>query len=172
MTRRIFAGLIAGASTALASTRDVIQHKILRRPYRQEFGPFGGVERRLFSHIGFTLTPTAPVRVSVYMEGQPEPLSMFTTGTFTGQRTGSINSVEGLVAVVRLRVVMESRVPFTVEGIRPVYTMPPFRRENGEIIFQDPRFGTEPETMGLGCSGDAPAGTISIADPMDTVNHA
>ena len=156
MTRRIFAKILSGctaaATTCTATAQNVIQHTILRRPYKVEHHfpakPYMLVDSL---HVGFS-TVRAPVRVTAWQETNQEPVLQVTTVPKPMEDCMFLG-LHGCRAEWPIKIVLESRKEFTVHycGISNMY--PAFRREGGMIIYHDQFYKPHPETGMFGQSG-------------------
>lgn len=62
--------------------------------------------------------------------------------------------VHDFPAEAGLRLTITSTSPFSINGVDPRFKRPPFRREDGMIIYNDPRYPSHPESFNPGAGSD------------------
>lgn len=137
-TRRVFGGLFAGAATALASTKDFVQEKILRRPFYMEVEAPARQHMlmdviRMFSKKGGVFT------IIVKYKGAVEPLLQITQ-LFRPEEMILLRGVHDHYGDHDVQIRIESSKKIQMEGCYLVYKHPNFRRIDGMIEYHDPHF--------------------------------
>lgn len=141
LTRRMFAGLLAGGTAAFAKTQDLVQHKVLRRPYKSTT-TVKAHPHWLYDVVYLDVTECrAPLRVTALQEGNPEPLYQVTLVPRPQERV-MLLGMHQCRAEAPVTITVESRKPFRISEMDARFMRPSFRRINGRIVFNDPTYSS------------------------------
>ncbi len=152
--RELFKALAATPMAAKAAIGSVVTHKLLRRPYRDGFQ----VEphaRKLFAGLHLRMECAAPVRIRVcHPERSSEPLMEVTVTPRSGEWF-SLMGVHGARAEWITRVETASVKPVKIIEHRISMMNPPFRVIDGQIVYHDPFYQSQPESSSVVLAGEA-----------------
>lgn len=159
LTRRGFGQLIAGlvslrVSTASfvvslnGSTASFVKHKILRRPY--------GVDMQananpglLYDCLWMRVECTSALRIVAKYPGMDESVLEATVHPRSGEMFKMLG-VHSHRAEMPLKITISSRQPFKVRMLDAIFLRPPFRVEDGMMIFHDKFYPPKPITGFIG----------------------
>ena len=149
LTRRMFGGLLAGATTALggvkSGTSDFLKHKILRRPYLADEGI---PAKPYWLHDAFFIELAecrAPLRIKATQDGNPEPILEVTVVPRPRERL-MLLGLHQLRAENPVKITISSSKSFKLKNFEYKFMRPAFKRVDGMIVFHDPLYKPIPES--------------------------
>jgi hypothetical protein len=147
MTRRLFATVLSGAASALASTREFAVHTVLRRPFRvTEIIP--DRDHMLIDCVFVRAKCAAPLRFKATVPGKEEPVLALTAVPRSEERV-MLLGLHGFIASRPLTVQIDSSRPFELQEFSALYMHPGFRRVDGMIVYNNPIFASHQDWPGF-----------------------
>jgi hypothetical protein len=135
ISRRFFLSAAAAASAAAGSVKSFVSHTVLRRPFAhvEDVAPRPYM---LVDCVSLRIECSSLLRVKVEWDGCDEPLCEMSLRP-RSQEQFMLLAVHGARAESPLRVTINSAKKFRVESLVVNFMHPPFRREDGMIVYHD-----------------------------------
>lgn len=143
VNRRLFFSSLAGLVAGGGLVKDVVVHRVLRRPYR-EHAEIPARPYMLCDVLWIWAEYRAPLRIKVIQDGAQEPMVETTVVPRSGEAF-AIMGVHQARAERSARVEITSTQKFKLLGCSISFMHPPFHREDGMVVYHDPFYKPRPE---------------------------